>query len=294
MGYYDVAVSSDAAIFRHTLNPKFVSYFFGSKAFFRQKQKFARGFKVTHIKTSDVASFEILVPPLAEQERIVAELDLLTEIIDKQKAQIKELDTLAQSIFYDMFGDPVENEKGWEIQRLGDICNFSQGLQVDVEKQSTVPQEGWYRFLRIVDYTSDNQDVRYIHDNNPKYWISKDDIAMVRYGSVGVVGSDKEGILANNLFRINYPRNCLNKYFLVQLFRTDYFTSFIKKTAFGATMPALSFKTISSFLIYLPPLSLQQSFADKINTIEQQKAAITQSIAETQKLFDYTMDKYFG
>ena len=64
----------------------------------------------------------IPLPPLATQTRIVSELDLLQSIIDKQEAQLKELDNLAQAIFYDMFGDPVENEKGWDVKKLGDVC----------------------------------------------------------------------------------------------------------------------------------------------------------------------------
>ena len=59
-------------------------------------------------------------------------------------------------------------------------------------------------------------------------------------------------------------------------------------------MPRVSMDFLRNFEVILPPLRLQQSFADKITSIEKQKAALTQSIAETQKLLDYTMDKYFG
>ena len=76
---------------------------------------------IPSLRRTDIIKIKVPVPPLAEQERIVAELDLLTGIIDKQKAQLKELDTLAQSIFYDMFGDPVENEKGWDVKKLSSI-----------------------------------------------------------------------------------------------------------------------------------------------------------------------------
>lgn len=233
-------------------------------------------------------------PPLAEQEQIVAELDLLSGIIDKQKAQLKELDTLAQSIFYDMFGNPYFNNKQWDVQQLGDVCSFSQGIQVDVSEQITEPREGWNRFLRIVDYTSDNTDIRYVHINNQQYWIDKDDIAMVRYGSVGVVGINKTGILANNLFKINYHRHQFDKHFLFYFFNTDYFLDYISKVAFGATMPALSFKVMKSLKIFIPDISLQRLFAEKIVAIESQKETINRSIAESQKLFDYTMDKYFS
>lgn len=59
-------------------------------------------------------------------------------------------------------------------------------------------------------------------------------------------------------------------------------------------MPRVSMDVLRDYDVILPPLSLQQSFADKVSAIEQQKAAIGRSIAETQQLFDYTMDKYFG
>lgn len=69
----------------------------------------------------------IPVPPLSEQERIVAELDLLSDVIAKKREQLKQLDTLAQSIFYDMFGDPITNEKGWETKKLGDVFQTTSG-----------------------------------------------------------------------------------------------------------------------------------------------------------------------
>ena len=70
-----------------------------------------------------VEQVSIPVPPIAEQEKIVAELDCLSGIIEKKKQQLKEYDALAQSIFYEMFGDPVENEKGWECMQLKDACD---------------------------------------------------------------------------------------------------------------------------------------------------------------------------
>ena len=81
---------------------------------------FASGAAIPHIYFKDYGKCQIDVPPLPEQERIVSELDLLSSIIDKKKAQLKEYDQLAQSIFYDMFGDPVTNEKGWEVKALTD------------------------------------------------------------------------------------------------------------------------------------------------------------------------------
>ena len=256
---------------------------------------FASGAAIPHIYFKDYGKCKIDVPPLSEQQRIVSELDLLSSIIEKKKAQLKEYDQLAQSIFYDMFGDPVTNEKGWEVKRLGEVCAFSQGVQVDVSEQITIKKDGWNRFLRIVDYTTDNSDIRYVKIDNPKYILNKDDIAMVRYGaSVGVSDCGKEGVLANNLFKIDYTKQFYDKHFLLFSFHTTYFDSFIEKVAFGAAMPALSFGVMRDFQIFLPPLSLQQSFAEKIEAIEQQKALIMQSITEAETLFNSRMDYYFN
>lgn len=63
------------------------------------------------------------LPPKPTQLAIVAELDKINELIQLKKQQLKDYDQLAQSIFYEMFGDPVENEKGWEVKKLGEMCS---------------------------------------------------------------------------------------------------------------------------------------------------------------------------
>ena len=95
MGNYDVALSSDAALYRHCLNPIFVSYFFLSEGFYIQKQKYARGFKVTHIKTSDIINFEIPLPPLSLQQSFADKVSA----IEQQKAAIGRSIAETQQLF---------------------------------------------------------------------------------------------------------------------------------------------------------------------------------------------------
>ena len=262
---------------------------------FKDLSEYITGAVVPKLTQKALVSIPIPIPPLSEQQHIVEELDLLSSIIEKKKAQLNELNNLAQSLYYEMFGDPITNEKGWEVKKLGEICSFSQGVQVDVSEQSTEKIPGWNRFLRIVDYTTDNDDIRYVNVNDPKFILNKDDIAMVRYGaSVGTSDIGKEGVLANNLFKINYSKYVFNKYYLLYSFHTKYFKAFINTVSFGAAMPALSFKVIKDFQILQPPLSCQQSFATKIETIEHQKELIKQSIKEVETLFNSRMDFYFN
>jgi type I restriction enzyme S subunit len=246
------------------------------------------------VREDDVKGFSFRCPPIADQQRIVAELDCLNEMIALKQEQLKEFDKLAQSIFYDMFGDPVSNEKGWIEEIMGNVCSFSQGVQVDLEKQTLNPKDGFERFIRISDFTTTDCELRYVKDVDRKYHIDIDDIAIVRYGaSAGFVCWGLKGILANNLFKLNHDKAILNTRFLVQQLSTNYYRSFIKAEAFGAAMPALSFKSLKHFKLILPPLALQQQFAEKIQAIEVQKELVKKSIAETQQLLDSRMDYYF-
>lgn len=273
--------------------PFFLRYFIKSKKTLLENE--AKGVAQKGIYLKQLSDFKISVPPLQIQQQIVEELDCLTSIIEKQKKQLEELDNLAQSIFYDMFGDPIENEHGWETQLIGDVCKFSQGVQVDLPLQSVEPKEGWNRFLRISDYTIGDIELRYVDIQEQKYYVYSDDVVIVRYGaSAGFVGINKEGILANNLFKLNHDKSILDYKFLYYYLSTDYYREFIQKVAFGAAMPALSFNSFKSFKMFIPPLSLQQQFAAKIEAIEKQKELIKKSIKETEDLFNSRMDYYFN
>ena len=104
---------------------------------------------VKHLSAKRLNQVLLPVPPIETQSCIVSELDLLQSIIDKQKAQLKELDNLAQAVFYDMFGDPVENEKGWEVKKLGDECT-------DMKYGTSRPscENGKYSYLRMCNICS--------------------------------------------------------------------------------------------------------------------------------------------
>ena len=97
MGDYDIAVGSDAAIFRHTLNPIFVSYYTQTTAFYAEKAKYAKGFKVTHISTKEIAKIPIPVPPLSLQQEFAAKVEAIEAAKAELNAQIAEMQTLLAS-----------------------------------------------------------------------------------------------------------------------------------------------------------------------------------------------------
>ena len=88
---------------------------------------------IDFVSTEKVRQILIPIPPFSEQEKIVAELDCLSGIIEKKKQQLKEYDALAQSIFYEMFGNPIDNEKGWEVKKLGEVSEVTSFKRVLIE-----------------------------------------------------------------------------------------------------------------------------------------------------------------
>lgn len=302
LGDYDVAISSDAALYRHSLNPKFVVYYTKSKSFYIEKAKYARGFKVTHIKTSDIETIPIPVPPLPEQQRIVSELDLLSSIIDKQKVQLKELDKLAQSIFYDMFGDPVGNEKGWEVEPLSKFGNIITGNTPSRSNASYYDSNDieWIKTENIIDSE--------MHPSQAAEYLSFAGLKVgrkIKRGSLlvaciaGSISSIGKCCITNKDVSFNQQINGIEPFndkvdihFLYGMISNT--KQYLQAFATSGMKHILTKSVFQQIKLPLPPLSLQHLFAEKIQAIESQKASITQSIAETQKLFDYTMDKYFG
>ena len=237
-------------------------------------------------------------PPLSTQSRIVSELDLLQSIIDKQKAQLEELDNLAQAVFYDMFGDPVENEKGWSCE---------------VTSSKRVYQSEWHTsgvpFYRISDFT------RFLEGTNivPELFITRNkyeelklndqvpeagDILITSRATLGncyIVKDDDRFYFQDGMITwLRRMSKQITPLFIVFLFKNSSFRCQIDKNQSGSTVAYLSISMLKNFILPTPPLSLQQSFAQKIGAFERQKELINQSIREAQTLFDSRMEYYFG
>ena len=106
--------------------PKYLFYYFLSKEYRDGLEQIGKGANINNLRFAQLANFMIPNPITEVQQRIVAELDCLNEMIALKQEQLKEFDKLAQSIFYDMFGDPISNEKGWGKLKMKDICEIIQ------------------------------------------------------------------------------------------------------------------------------------------------------------------------
>jgi len=172
----------------------------------------------------------------------------------------------------------------WDVKILGEITKFSQGVQVDLEKQLTEWQPGYLKFLRIENYTQSSNDYRYIpgQAGRDKY-INIDDIAIVRYGATaGFIGSGQEGILANNLFKVEPNKKVLDKRFLLFLLTDFRAYKYFQNAMFGGAMPALSFDIVGSYKISLPPLPEQRAIAHVLGLMDSAINQNNQLIAQRE------------
>lgn len=243
----------------------------------------------------------IPVPPLSEQERIVEELDLLSDVIAKKREQLKQLDTLAQSIFYDMFGDPITNEKGWKQVSLVDICK---NTGVYGAGSSSMPKQLYRpRYVRITDIldSGDLNDDFVVSSNvedDETYRLNVGDILFARSGAtVGktyLYRGNEAQIYAGYLIKFSLNILYVNPIFIFYITKNRSYKLWISKQIIGVAQPNINAQKYGKLPIILPPLALQQQFASMIESIEKQKELIKQSLSEVQQLFDSRMDYYFG
>lgn len=219
--------------------------------------------------------------PFPTQHQIVSELDALSEIISKKKLQLEELDKLAQATFYDMFGDPVTNEKGLPILFWDKIFNTTTGKL----NANAMCDDGIYPF-----FTCSKQEYR-IND------YAFDCEALLLAGNNATANYDVKHYKGKfNAYQRTYVLTLKNSEWEYSIFKFQLEDKLehLQQHSIGANTKYLTLTILNKLSFILPPKQLQREFTQKIESIENQKALINQSIGDIQQLFDYTMDKYFN
>ena len=248
------------------------------------------------LNKSTISKHKISFPTILIQQAIASELDMITEMISKYDEQLKELDKLSQSIFYEMFGDPVENEKGWEVKKLEEIADATIGLTY---KPENVADNGVIvlRSGNIQNSALDFTDILRVETNIPSHKYVKDgDILMcTRNGSLRHVG--KVAIIKNLNEQMTYGafmtviRSEMNPY-LYGYFNTPAFRDSLihGKTT---TINQITVKMLNETSLPIPPLPLQQSFARNTEAIEAMKSKVREAKKEAETLLAARMQYWF-
>ena len=279
---------------------RYVFYYVVSNKFTAYLEKLTNGANYPAVKETDVRKALIPIPPKPTQLSIVTELDKLNELIRIKKEQLKDYDTLAQSIFYEMFGDPVVNEKGWEVMSFGDIGTLERGAGISKKDfvEAGLPCVH-YGQLHTTFGAYTRKNITFIpKDLLPKYKIAHPGDLILAITSEDVEGSckstawlgDYDVVVGSDAAIFHHNQNGI---YLSYYTRTKAFYNEKAKYAKGFKVTHISTKEIASISICVPPLSIQNTFANKIEQIERQKTIIQESIADLETLLASRMQYWF-
>ena len=255
------------------------------------------------ITRQSLAPKKIAIPSLSEQQHIVEELDLLSSIIEKKKAQLNELDNLAQSLFYEMFGDPITNENGWEVKKLKEACTCI----TDGDHMPPPKVDKGIPFITISNIDKQNREIdfrdtffvpqSYYDSINKERKAQIDDVLYTVTGSYGIpiiVKEDRNFCFQRHIALLRPNKHLVSPCYLCYWALCKSIKYLADDVATGIAQKTVGLSSLREFPIIIPPLSLQQQFASKIEAIEHQKELIQKSIKEVETLFNSRMDFYFN
>ena len=297
----------DVAIVRpnSSILPKLIVHYTKSKAYASYIDVFTKGSTRKRVSRKNLGSIKIPVPPMAVQEQIVEELDEINGLIEKNREVLRNLDALAQSLFYNTFGDPISNPKGWGLVELSKLCNIVGRIGFrGYTRQDLVPKgEGAITLSpsNIVNGRLVYDNCTYIswfkYEESPEIMVFDGDVIFTKTGStvgkVGVAFNLPEKATINPQLVV-FKNLSLNNWYTVFILRDEGYQLLIKEKAGGSAVPTMSQKILGTIKLPVPPLVLQEDFAAKIEAIEAQKAKVETAIAQLQTLLDSRMDYWFN
>lgn len=270
--------------------PKYLYYF----CCYFNFERLNKTVTIPSLTKKDLLKIKMSIPPMHIQQSIIQTLDLLNDIICKKQDQIRQFDLLEQAIFYQMFGDPVSNEKKWDV---GSLSDYAPAI---INNSPVNSEKVWLLNLdKIEPNTGRVLDKVYVSRKelgSSTYPFNEQNVlySKLRPYLNKVVIPNQAGYATTELVPLLPNKDFLDRYYLACLLRSTSFVNFICGKVAGAKMPRVSMKEFRKFEIPLPPLSIQKDFANKILAIKSQQNIIRQSIKEIEQLLNMKMDEYFG
>lgn len=260
-----------------------------------------KGAGLKHISKGYIENLEIPLPDLPTQQKIAALLDKADELRQYNKQLIQKYDALTQSLFLDMFGDPVRNEKGWDVTTIRELSSdVKYGTSAKASDKGSLPYlrmnnityDGYMDFssLKYIDITE-----KYIN----KYAVKRGDILFNRtnskelVGKTGLVTNNDKYIIAGYLIRVR-TNELANPYFIWAHLNSKWAKLTLKnmcKSIVG--MANINAQELQDILILKPPITLQNEFAERVQLIEQQKEQAQRALQKSEDLFNSLLQKAF-
>lgn len=256
----------------------------------------------------DLSTFQIPLPPLPEQIHIANVLSKAEALLAKRKESLALLDAYLKSTFLEMFGDPVRNEKGWDVESLNSILVKIESGWSPVCEDSPRKNLSEWGILKLsavtYDFFNPNENKKLKPDTiiKKKIEVKKNDLLFARKNTIELVGScayifeDFPKLLLSDLiFKLKYDNSKVNGIFLWKLLCDLRKSKQFHKIASGTagSMPNISQERLMGFKIILPPLELQNQFAAVVEKVEALKERYQESLRELEALYGSLSQRAF-
>ena len=268
------------------LDTNFLFHFLNSDVFENEAIKNSAGAAQLNLSTKWLGDFEIPLPNLATQQRIAAILDQADAIIQNNRAIVQKYDALTQSLFLEMFGDPVKNEKGWEKKEFSKVAINENSKRIPVKQSDRDEREGEYPYYgatgiidTIDDYKFDGEYLLIAEDGKNLLFRKKNN-AFMAYGKFWV-NNHAHILSCNNICNLKYLEFFLNSIDL---------SPFIS----GIDQIKLNKASLDRIPVIVPPIELQNQFAERVAVIEPQKQQAQLELAKSEELFASLLQRAFN
>ena len=285
------------------LNAHYLAHFLRGPVFLRFATNVVAGAKMPRMVMSEFWKFPVPLPPLPEQRRIAAILDQADALRAKRREALAQLDSLTQSIFIEMFGDPARNPKAWPEVALSKLVREDDTINYGVVQPGDALDEGipLVRVGDLVDGEFSSTTLKRIDPSIESAYkrsrLRGDEVLVSCVGSIGVTvlatPAMKGFNIARAVARIPLAEGA-NRVFVASYLKTaavqNYFTAELRTV----TQPTLNIKQIAETKVFCPPLALQQTFATRIQAVESLKATHRAALAELDALFASLQHRAFA
>lgn len=259
------------------IEPRFLLHYLRTPPLVDHASARATGANLPRLNPKALAEFTVPLPPIEEQRRIAAVLDAADALRAKRRAALAKLETLTQSIFIDMFGDPVANTRDWRFRTLGDVCSLIQigpfGSLLHQSDYTTggIPVVNPMHIVNGAIVPREDQTVPTTKAAELETYVLQEfDIVMGRRGEMGrvaVVSAPESGYVcgSGSLF-LRVDPELVTPTFIAGVLSSPAGRSQLERSAQGVTMPNLNSTIVKDFALGIPPLDLQHRFDKLLDT----------------------------
>ena len=268
-------------------------------------EKYYTGATIPHIYFKDYKNKEFNLDNIEKQLEIIDVLGRCKKVIEARKQELVELDSLTKARFVEMFGNPVTNEKGWNQKQLGEITTKLGSGATPKGGKEAYQEDGitLIRSMNVHNGLFEYKELAHISEEQAtkldNVTIEENDVLLnITGASVArscVVPSKILPARVNQHVCIIRCNQRIVPEFLNKLLIDDNYQRLLWSIARGgATREAITKQQVESLKIIVPPIELQNQFADFVHQVDKSKVAVQKALDETQILFDSLMQKYFG